>query len=221
MDHCWAKLYCKRYNKPGCEQFCEGYVVLQILYKFSNIPQKYQYPTNLNIAGPDEKVYQELLNIMSNDIVSWVNSGSSLLLWGERKGNGKTTMACAIANKYIREMASKTTLEPVVHFIKTARFLEETRQQFNNPTPEWPERMKLIETVPLLIIDDIGAEKPSDWVRERLLNIIDERYSNNRSIIYTSNCTRQQMLDNLHDRIYDRIRDAKSFEFKGPSWRGV
>jgi len=168
-----------------------------------------------------EEVYQELLNIMSNDIVSWVNSGSSLLLWGERKGNGKTTMACAIANKYIREMASKTTLEPVVHFIKTARFLEETRQQFNNPTPEWPERMKLIETVPLLIIDDIGAEKPSDWVRERLLNIIDERYSNNRSIIYTSNCTRQQMLDNLHDRIYDRIRDAKSFEFKGPSWRGV
>ena len=130
-------------------------------------------------------------------------------------------MACAIANKYIRAMASQTTLDPVVHFIKTAKFLEEMRNQFTNPTPDWPTRMHMIETVPLLIVDDIGAEKPSDWVRERLLNIIDERYSNNLSTIYTSNCTKQQMIENLHERVYDRIKDAKAFEFKGASWRGI
>ena len=221
MITCWAEKYCKGFNKPSCTKFCEGYVVLEILYKFSNIPQRYQYPVILETKGPDEKIYQELSNIMSNDIVKWINSGNSLLLWGDRKGNGKTTMACAIANKYIREMASKTTFDPVVHFIKTAKFLEEMRQQFTNPTPEWPERMRMIETVPLLIIDDIGAEKPSDWVRERLLNIIDERYSNNLSIIYTSNCTKAQMLENLHERVYDRMKDAKSLEFTGNSWRGL
>jgi DNA replication protein DnaC len=221
MENCWAEKYCKRYNKPGCNQFCEGYVVLEILYKFSNIPKKYQYPAILTTTGPDEKVYKEIAQIISGDIISWVNSGNSLLLWGERKGNGKTTMACAIANKFIREMASRTTLEPVVHFIKTAKFFEEMRQQFNNPTPEWPERLKMIETVPLLIIDDIGAERPSDWVRERLLTIIDERYSNNLSTIYTSNCNKQQMMENLHERVYDRIKDARALEFKGPSWRGL
>lgn len=221
MERCWADKYCKQHGKPGCNQFCNGYVVLEILYKHSNIPKKYQYPQILITDPQDKNVYDEIYEILSGDIVSWVNSGNSLLLWGENKGNGKTSLACAVANKFIRAMASQTTLDPVVHFIKSAKFLEEIRQQFNTPTIEFPERLKMIETVPLLIIDDIGAEKPTDWVRERLLNIIDERYSNNLSTIYTSNCSLTEIHENLHGRIADRLKEAKSLHFQGTSKRGA
>jgi DNA replication protein DnaC len=217
---CWAEKYCKQFSKDGCGIFCNGYVVLEILYKQSNIPKKYQYPQTLVMDPEDKDVFDYISNIMSGDIIAWVKSGKSLLMWGDKKGNGKTSLACAIANRYIRAMAPVTTLEPVVHFIKSAKFLEEVRQQFNNPTPEFPTRMKLIETVSLLIIDDIGAEKPTDWVRERLLNIIDERYSNDLSTIYTSNCNLSELNENLHGRIADRIKDAKSLNFKGASKRG-
>lgn len=221
MENCWAAQYCKRYNMPDCNETCDGYTVLQILYNQSNIPKKYQYPQKLITEGPDEKNYNYVIDIINGDIVKWVNNGNSLLLWGKKKGNGKTSLACAIANKYIREMASRTTdFEPVVYFIKTAKFLEDLRQQFNNPDPEFPRIQKLVETVPLLIMDDIGAEKPSDWVRERLLNIIDERYSNNLSTIYTSNCDYNTLVLNLHDRIADRIKEAVCLEFVGDSWRG-
>lgn len=221
MENCWASKYCRQYQQVSCNQFCAGYVVLEILYHYSNIPKKYQYPVDLKVSPPDKETYQYISEILKGDIISWVNKGRNLFLWGQAKGTGKTTVACQIASKFIREMASKTNLEPVVHFIKSARFLEEIRQQFNAPTIEFPERLKTIETVPLLIIDDIGAEKPSDWVKERLLNIIDERYSNNRSIIYTSNCSLSEIMERLGDRIYDRIKDSKALEFKSASFRGL
>jgi len=216
---CWANNYCKKTNTENCIEFCEGYTLLQILYKYSNIPIKYQYSKLLQLDTIDETVYENLIEII-NDPIPWVENGNSLYLWGEKKGNGKTTWACSIANSFIRKMVSKTDLSPIVYFIKTAKFLEEMRQQFNSPTEEFPNTLALIEKVPLLIIDDLGAEKPSDWVKERLLSIIDERYSNKLSTIYTSNCSPNILLMQLGDRIYDRVRDSKTYEFKCSSWRG-
>lgn len=220
MFQCWADKYCKQSGQPGCNMFCSGYVILEILYKQSEIPLRYQYPQILHPDLVDENTYQYIYNIITGDIIEWVQSGANLLLWGENKGNGKTSLACGIANKYIREMAHTSSFEPVVYFIKTAKFLEDLRQQYNNPTPEFPNRLKTIETVPLLIIDDIGAERPTEWVRERLLTIIDERYGNKRSTIYTSNCSLAEIHESLKGRISDRIKDAVSLEFQGTSKRG-
>ena len=44
-----------------------------------------------------------------------------------------------------------------------------------------------LTSVDLLHIDDLGAEKRSDWVLEQLYAIVDERYATNRSIIVTTN----------------------------------
>lgn len=218
MVNCWASAYCKKYPSY-CSEFCEGYVILQILYKQSNIPARYQYSQNLKICKEDSNAYTRVSNIMT-DVKNWVERGNNLLLWSTTKGNGKTSLACAIANSYIRQVALTSLMEPMVYFIKSARFLEYIREQFNNPDASFKHTIELVERVPLLIIDDIGAEKPSDWVRERLLSIIDERYSNNRSIIYTSNCGISEITESLHARIGDRIRDAEQLNLIGQSRRG-
>jgi hypothetical protein len=49
------------------------------------------------------------------DIISWVNWEIVYYFGAKEKEMERLTMACAIANKFIREMASRTTLEPVVH----------------------------------------------------------------------------------------------------------
>ena len=221
MLRCWADKYCKQVGQPGCNNFCAGYVILEILYKQSDIPKRYQYPQILRPDEIDEDVYNYIYKIITGDVVEWVKDGNNLLLWGENRGNGKTSLACGVANKYIREMVHISNFEPVVYFIKTAKFLEDLRHQYSNPTLDFPNRLKIIENVPLLIIDDIGAERPNDWVRERLLTIIDERYSNNRSIIYTSNCSLAELHESLKGRISDRINDAKSLHFRGTSKRGI
>lgn len=219
MIQCWAEKYCKGFPDK-CDIFCEGFVPLQILYNQSNIPLRYQYPKELTIEPIDSSSYTRVWEIQS-DIRNWVNGGNNLLLWGEGKGNGKTTLAGAISSKYIRERVHDTDLTPVVYFIKSAKFLEEVRQQFTEVDPSFSTKLKLIETLPLLIIDDIGAEKSSEWVRERLLNIIDERYSNKLSTIYTSNCSLGQIAESLGSRIADRLRDCEQLQFKGTSKRGA
>jgi DNA replication protein DnaC len=168
----------------------------------------------------DEVVYSRVAEIMQS-ADTWVYQGNSLLLWGEGKGTGKTTLACSLANKYARLTINKFKMEPVMYFIKTAKFLEDMRKQFNDPDPSFGTVLELVEKIPLLIVDDLGAEKTSEWVRERLLNIIDERYSNNRSTIYTSNCSLEQIAESLGSRISDRLRDCESLQFRGRSKRGV
>ncbi|HWP96141.1 MAG TPA: hypothetical protein VN426_04765 [Syntrophomonadaceae bacterium] len=45
----------------------------------------------------------------------------------------------------------------------------------------------------MVVFDDIGAEKPSDWVEEQLYALIDVRYRMLRSTIFTTNCTMKQL----------------------------
>jgi DNA replication protein DnaC len=47
--------------------------------------------------------------------------------------------------------------------------------------------MSDLKTCELLIIDDFGVEKITDWVREKMYEIINERYLANRPTIFTAN----------------------------------
>ena len=72
--------------------------------------------------------------------------------------------------------------------------------------------IKKITTVPVLFIDDFGTEiykKNSDdnWVQELTYNIINARYNNCLPIIYTSNYSLKECLENrgLANKTIDRI----------------
>jgi hypothetical protein len=56
-----------------------------------------------------------------------------------------------------------------------------------------------------LALDDVGAEKPSEWVCDVLFQIIDDRYSLMLPTIFTSNLSLDQLSDRLSERIADRI----------------
>ncbi|MBF0530560.1 MAG: ATP-binding protein, partial [Deltaproteobacteria bacterium] len=77
--------------------------------------------------------------------------------------------------------------------------------------------------VKVLCLDDLGAEKPSDWVRECLLAIIDKRINHHLPTIYTSNYDAGQLHIHLGDptgRIADRIIGSCRVVFMdGPSFR--
>ena len=73
----------------------------------------------------------------------------------------------------------------------------------------------------LLIVDDIGAEKPSEWVRERLLSFINTRVSNELTTIYTSNLSLERLREKMGDRIVSRIiGSTKEIELVGRDQRG-
>ena len=75
----------------------------------------------------------------------------------------------------------------------------------------------------LVIFDDLGAERNTDYALEKIYNIIDSRYRKNLPMILTTNLTideMQQETDMRYKRIYDRIFEVcYPMQFTGPSWR--
>lgn len=72
----------------------------------------------------------------------------------------------------------------------------------------------------IVIMDDIGAQKPTDWVEEQLYSLIDLRYRMQRSTFFTTNCSLQQLGDQIGYRCVSRIMEmCEGIKVEGEDWR--
>ena len=141
----------------------------------------------------------------------WQYSPEGLYLWGPA-GTGKTVCAWGLLRRQIEE-------ERAVLFVHVPRFLAALRQA----TAEGRAIERQATGVPVLCLDDLGAERPTEWVRETLLAIIDARCNAKLPTIVTSNCSPGELDAHLGDpagRIPDRIvGTCRIVGFAGESFR--
>lgn len=158
-------------------------------YKFDN------FETNTN----NKKVFNNLKNY-GEKLVNGIEK-KGLILVGNN-GVGKTHLACSIANKLIENGI------PVIYGT-LINLLAELRNSYDtdNNISEM-EIIKLYESVELLIIDDLGKEKPSEWGLEKLFTIINSRYENNLPVIITTNYNQNFLVERLS--LNGEIETAKS-----------
>ena len=119
-----------------------------------------------------------------------------LLLWGGI-GTGKSFLAGCIANALMeREVPMRMT--------NFARILNDLNSSFSG-------RNNVIDHLcryPLLIIDDFGMERGTEYALEQIYNIVDSRYRSQKPLIVTTNLTLDEIRhpqDTAHARIYDRL----------------
>lgn len=217
-EFCYAKNFCKKYGSEGCTDFCDIYIILKAIYMQANIPKKYQYDTLIKPTAQDLEAYKQLDNWKLN-IVNHVENGDNLYIYSENTGNGKTTWATKIANYYIRKMVFSREIEDLVIFINVSKFLEDMRINYSNRTYEFEVIKQRLMKAKLAIFDDIGTEKGTDWVVERLYEIINYRDNNLLSIIYTSNYSYDVVGDRLDKRIKSRLKNATHIKLIGEDRR--
>lgn len=204
---CYAEDYCKK-DKASCSELCGGYRVLRALYSLSRIPVKYQYKMDLIPEKEDMQSFIEL-NEFKENVVDHVARGEGLYIWGENTGNGKTSWACKIMGYYFRKVAFSSGLEKEGLYIYLPTFLDDLRNSYSVSSPEFEEELEMVKSCRLLIVDDIGAERVTEWVRERIVSIINTRSANGLCTIYTSNLSLKGLADKLgDDRISSRIRGS-------------
>ena len=167
---CFAEEYCKK-DRSECSEVCGGYRVLRALYRLSRVPENYRYYMPLSPESEDIKAFEEL-NDFKESVVQKVSEGKNLYLWGKGTGCGKTSWACKIMGYYFRKVAFESGLENEGLYIYLPTFLEDLRNSYSMPDEDLSEVLDMIKACKLLIIDDIGAEKVTEWVRERLVSII-------------------------------------------------
>ena len=90
-------------------------------------------------------------------------------------------------------------------FVVVPELLRAIRRGYNQQNDDSDRLVKLTEEAPLLVLDDLGAEKPSDWVREQLYVIINRRYENMLPTIVTTNCTTQELVERVGQRTVSRL----------------
>lgn len=143
------------------------------------------------------------------DIMLEKNQG--MLFYGD-VGTGKTFAAACIANHLIERRI------PVVmtSFVK----LLDSMQNFRDEDSVMINRLNRAK---LLIIDDLGAERGTDFALEKVYNIVDSRYRARLPLILTTNLSLSEMknaVDIRYTRIYDRIFEiCYPMQFAGQSWR--
>ena len=154
---------------------------------------------NFEVNSNNKKVYQSLKNY-NEKLVNEVER-KGLILVGNN-GVGKTHLACSIANELIKNGI------PIIYgtLINLLAELKNSYDIDNNISEM--EIIKLYEKVNLLIIDDLGKEKPSEWGLEKLFTIINSRYENNLPVIITTNYNQNSLIDRLS--INGEIETAKS-----------
>ena len=217
---CFAEEYCKK-DRSECSEVCGGYRVLRALYRLSRVPENYRYYMPLSPESEDIKAFEEL-NDFKESVVQKVSEGKNLYLWGKGTGCGKTSWACKIMGYYFRKVAFESGLENEGLYIYLPTFLEDLRNSYSMPDEDLSEVLDMIKACKLLIIDDIGAEKVTEWVRERLVSIINTRVSNGLSTIYTSNLSPDELLEQFEERIASRVLGCSQIvEIKGRDRRGL
>lgn len=124
-------------------------------------------------------------------------SSAGLLFWGGA-GTGKTYLAGCIANALIDwEIPVQMTSIPRIANRMNGLFSEDRNrylEELNRPR--------------LLIIDDLGAERSTDFSLEQVYMVIDSRYASGKPMILTTNLSLEELehpQDRIHARIYSRI----------------
>ena len=118
------------------------------------------------------------------------------LLFTGRYGTGKTHLAAAIANHALARGVS-LIFQPVPDL------LDQLRMSYGNTSESYEERFEKFRSIPLLILDDLGAQSPTAWAEEKLYQIINYRYVNRLPTVVTSNVNMREM----DGRIASRLRD--------------
>ena len=154
---------------------------------------------NFSSNTSNKKVLDNLKNY-SEKLVNGIEK-KGLILVGNN-GVGKTHLACSIANKLI-ENGTPVIYGTLINLLAELRNSYDTDNNISEM-----EIIKLYENVDLLVIDDLGKEKPSEWALEKLFTIINSRYENNLPVIITTNYNQNSLLERLS--LNGEIETAKS-----------
>ncbi len=126
-----------------------------------------------------------------------------LLILGD-VGRGKTFLCSAVANRILQSGRTciYLTFANLLDLIREARFEDSAEGRVN---------LDLLETVDLLILDDLGAEKPSEFVMQELFKIVNGRVNAGLPMVISTNLVMKELEETYDFRVVSRIIGASQY----------
>jgi DNA replication protein DnaC len=126
-------------------------------------------------------------------------AGNGLWLMGDT-GTGKTTLAMLVSKEALKR-------DYTVAIYSMPSLLTRIRATYGAEAGEesYDEFFERLCEVDLLHIDDLGAEKQTEWVLEQLYALINERYERQKSIVVTTNLSQDELELQIGPRTVSRL----------------
>lgn len=186
-------------EKKRQEEYEEQMRRINRLKEASMMDKKYREVTfdKYEVREENKKVF-EMAKKYADRFQDMYKKNQGLLLYGP-VGTGKSFTAACIGN-YLLDNA-----KPVImtSFVKILQDIWENDRE--------AEYITILNSASLLIVDDLGTERETDYALEKVYNIIDSRVRANKPMIITSNLELNDMMeceDIRKKRIYDRILEC-------------
>lgn len=180
----------------------------------ANLGERFKGRTFASFEARRDKEAFDACSKYANDPRLMERKHNGLLLYGNY-GSGKTHLAAAVSNALIHKGT------PVL-FGTFITHLENIRQEFDNAGQRaYLSKMKV---TPVLVIDDLGKEKKSEWTRQVLFDVINYRYEHLLPTIITTNLASNENFDALANHVegavWSRLCEMCNFvETKGTDYR--
>lgn len=187
-------------------------------YGVSGIPKRYYdmsfewLKKNGTFPKENAEAYR-IVNDYMQHLEENLNTGKGLILRGPA-GTGKTSLGVCLLKEALE--IGKGCL-----MISMPNLLDNMLTLSKGDSVAFMIYKQKLRNVPLLLLDDFGAEySKSEWVAAKVESIIIDRYNRMRPIILTTNYSDSWTKDNYSQRIYDRLRgEYQEAVFMGCSHR--
>jgi len=134
-----------------------------------------------------------------NDLMEWTGKPHTVLLAGP-PGTGKTHAAVSIIRDFIEENPMKS-----VRFWTEFAFLEAVKHSFNGGDDVLQNALKNVD---LLVFDDLGVVKATDWASATRAGLLNARIDNRKLTVITTNLGHTEISQTVDERLASRLRGA-------------
>lgn len=167
-----------RYEKQRREQYR-----IERLFSTAGIPLRYK-----GFKKEEYKVTEQ--NEKAVALAKYVAESDTGAFFYGTSGTGKTLLASLIASKKINDGEQ-------VLFISVPELIDELRASMREGSGL--DRMELAKQTSCLVLDDLGAERMTEWVGSQIFSILDYRLNHSLQTIITSNYSPTEIAERLSD----------------------
>jgi len=116
---------------------------------------------------------------------------------------GKTHLIIAICRHWLSRGKP-------ARYIYIPLLLNELREGYDTQGRDYANRLDLFLNIPLLVLDDLGVQRPTPWANEQLHMIIDYRYMQGLPLVVTTNKPLGELPGDDEHRIASRLQRAEN-----------
>ena len=197
------------------------------------VPKRFRGKTfdNYEVTEDNKKLYKTVKGYVDNFEDRYKNGNWLMLVGGF--GLGKTHLALAAGIEILKYFAKEEVKgnmntvysgRPKVKFVSSSELVQSIRDSYDSDQLNELDLMNGYKNTKLLIIDDLGTEKASEWQQEKMYIILDYRYRELLPTIITTNLEVGGLQEHLSERVVERIIEATEggkflLNFEGQSYR--